>query len=143
MTAGPGAADDLRRRAEAAPVARLATVDADGRPHLVPCCFAVAADVAYSVVDHKPKRSTALRRLDNIRVNPAVCLLVDHYEDDWSHLWWVRFDGRARILKAGPEHAAALGLLCAKYPQYQTTPPSGTVIALDVVSCRTWSATLP
>ena len=143
MTGRPATADDLRRRAEAAPVARLATVDADGRPHLVPCCFAVAGGVAYSIVDHKPKRSPALRRLDNIRANPAVCLLVDHYEDDWSHLWWVRFDGRARILDAGPEHGAAIALLCAKYPQYQTTPPSGTVIALDVTACRTWSARPP
>jgi len=142
-TAGRGADDDLRHRAEAAPVARLATVDAEGRPHLVPCCFALAGDVAYSVVDHKPKRSPALRRLDNIRANPAVCLLVDHYDDDWSHLWWVRFDGHARILDDGPEHAAAIALLCAKYEQYRTSPPSGTVVALDVVSCRTWSATRP
>src|SRR5947199_5510224 len=66
--------EELVRRAEAAPVARLATVDAGGRPHLVPCCFAVSGDVAYSVVDHKPKRSTALRRLDNVAANPAVCL---------------------------------------------------------------------
>lgn len=142
-TAGSGADEELRRRGEAAPVARLATVDADGRPHLVPCCFAVAGDVAYSVVDHKPKRSTALRRLANIRANPAVCLLVDHYEDDWSRLWWVRFDGHARILDGGPEHASAITLLCAKYPQYRTTPPSGSVLALDVTSCRTWSATQP
>src|SRR5215210_4066840 len=103
----------LRDRAEAAAVARLATVDAEGRPHLVPCCFAFSGDVAYSVVDHKAKRSAALRRLDNIRSNPAVCLLVDHYEDDWSALWWVRFDGQARILEDGPQHAAAIALLCA------------------------------
>jgi PPOX class probable F420-dependent enzyme len=130
----------LRRRAEAAPVARLATIDADGRPHLVPCCFAVAADVAYSVVDHKPKRSAALRRLDNIRGHPSVCLLVDHYDDDWAALWWVRFDGEARIVTEGPEHAAALALLCAKYPQYRATPPSGAVVAIDIADCRAWSA---
>ena len=131
----------LRGRAEASPVARLATVDGDGRPHLVPCCFAFNGDVAYSVVDHKPKRSPALRRLDNIRSNPSVCLLVDHYEDDWSRLWWVRFDGRARILDSGPEHASAVALLCAKYEQYRVTPPSsGTVIAIDVGDVRSWSA---
>jgi PPOX class probable F420-dependent enzyme len=130
----------LRRRAEAAPVARLATVGDDGRPHLVPCCFAVAGDVAYSVVDHKPKRSAALRRLDNIRAQPAVCLLVDHYEEDWTALWWVRLDGAARILEGGPEHAAAIALLCAKYPQYRATPPSGVVVAIDVTDCRAWSA---
>ena len=133
------AEEALRRRAEAAPVARLATVAEDGRPHLVPCCFALEGDVAYSVVDHKPKRSPALRRLDNIRAHPAVCLLVDHYEDDWTRLWWVRLDGRARILENGPEHAAAVGLLCAKYPQYRATPPSGAVIAIDVAACRSWS----
>ena len=130
----------LRDRAEASPVARLATVDASGRPHLVPCCFAAVGDVAYSVVDHKPKRTTALRRLDNIAVNPAVCLLVDHYADDWSTLWWARFDGTARLLTAGPEYESALAALCAKYPQYRATPPSGTVIALDISACRTWSA---
>lgn len=131
----------LRERAAAAPVARLATVDDSGRPHLVPCCFALEGDVAYSVVDHKPKRSAALRRLDNIRANPSVCLLVDHYENDWSRLWWARFDGAARLLTDGPEHASAIALLCAKYPQYRATPPSGTVVALDIAACRTWSAT--
>ena len=129
----------LRERAAAAPVARLATVDAEGRPHLVPCCFALEGDVAYSVVDHKPKRSTALRRLDNIRANPSVCLLVDHYEDDWSALWWVRLDGRARVVTEGPEHEQAIALLCAKYPQYRATPPSGTVVVIDVTASRTWS----
>ena len=132
--------EDLRRRAAEAPVARLATGDLDGRPHLVPCCFALEGDTAYSVVDHKPKRSTALRRLDNIRANPSVCLLVDHYEDDWSRLWWVRFDGRARVLDGGPEHASAVALLCAKYAQYRATPPSGMVIAIDVTAVRAWSS---
>jgi PPOX class probable F420-dependent enzyme len=135
------AEEALRRRAEAAPVARLATVAEDGRPHLVPCCFALDGDIAYSVVDHKPKRSAALRRLDNIRAHPEVCLLVDHYDDDWSRLWWVRLDGRARVLEDGPEHASAIALLCVKYPQYRTTPPSGAVVAIDVVACRAWSAT--
>jgi PPOX class probable F420-dependent enzyme len=129
----------LREQAEAAPVARLATVDGDGRPHLVPCCFAFDGDVAYSVVDHKPKRSVALRRLENIRANPPVCLLVDHYEDDWSRLWWVRFDGRARLIEDGPEHASAVALLRAKYAQYRATPPSGTVIAIDVADVRSWA----
>lgn len=138
--AGGTGSGSLRRRAETAPVARLATVDPDGRPHLVPCCFAVTGDVAYSVVDHKPKRSAALRRLDNIRAHPAVCLLVDHYEDDWRGLWWVRFDGQARVVFDGPDHAAAIALLCAKYEQYRTAPPSGAVVAIDITACRTWSA---
>jgi PPOX class probable F420-dependent enzyme len=139
-TAGPGFGEALRRRAGAAPVARLATVDADGRPHLVPCCFALDGDVAYSVVDHKPKRSTALRRLDNIRAHPEVCLLVDHYEDDWSALWWVRLDGTARVVADGPEHERAIVLLCAKYAQYRAVRPSGPVVAIDIAARRTWSA---
>ena len=130
MTPDPGSA----------PVARLATVGADGRPHLVPCCFALDGDVAYSVVDHKPKRSAALRRLDNIRAHPEVCLLIDHYEDDWTALWWVRLDGTARILSEGPERGRAIALLCAKYPQYRATPPSGAVTAIDVTGRRSWSA---
>jgi PPOX class probable F420-dependent enzyme len=139
MTSGSGSRA-LRRRAEAAPVARLATADVAGRPHLVPCCFAVEADVVYSVVDHKPKRSAALRRLDNIRANPAVSLLVDHYEDDWAALWWVRFDGRGRVVVDGPEHAGAVALLCGKYPQYRANPPTGVVVAIDITDCRSWSA---
>jgi PPOX class probable F420-dependent enzyme len=140
VSAGPGSEDALRRRAETAPVARLATVDGNGQPHLVPCCFALEGEVAYSVVDHKPKRSPALRRLDNIRARPAVCLLVDHYEDDWTALWWVRLDGTARVLSDGPEHERAITLLCAKYAQYRAVPPSGPVIAIDVTASRSWSA---
>jgi len=132
--------EGLVERAAAAPVARLGTVGADGRPHLVPCCFALAGDTAYSVVDHKPKRSAALRRLDNIAANPAVCLLVDHYEDDWSALWWVRFDGLARVVTDGPEHTSAVARLCAKYEQYRATPPSGAVVAIDITAHRSWSA---
>jgi PPOX class probable F420-dependent enzyme len=130
----------LRGSVTAAPVARLATVDADGRPHLVPCCFALDGEVAYSVVDHKPKRTVALRRLDNIAANPAVCLLVDHYDDDWSTLWWVRFDGTGRVVTEGPEHERAIALLMDKYPQYRATPPSGAVVAIDVTAVRSWAA---
>jgi PPOX class probable F420-dependent enzyme len=132
--------DELRHRAEAAPVARLGTVDGDNHPHLVPCCFAVVGDTAYQVVDHKPKRSTALRRFDNVRANPSACLLVDHYADDWTALWWVRFDGRARLLTDGPEYETGIAALCAKYAQYRATPPSGTVLALDITTVRSWSA---
>ena len=92
-------------------------------------------------IDHKPKRSTALRRLDNIRAYPATCLLVDYYEDDWSALWWVRFDGLARVVVDGPEHASAVELLCAKYAQYRATPPSGAVVAIDITAPRAWAAT--
>jgi PPOX class probable F420-dependent enzyme len=130
----------LRRRAEAAPVARLATVDAGGRPRVVPCCFAVDGDAVYSAVDHKPKRTARLARLADIAANPAVSLVVDHYDDDWSQLWWVRFNGSARVVEDGPEWDRGVSLLVAKYPQYQERPPTGPVIVLAVEQCTAWSA---
>ena len=106
---------DVVARFAAARIARLATVGADGVPHLVPLVFALDSDAIYSCVDHKPKRTTALRRLKNISGNPAVTLLVDHYDENWDHLWWVRVDGRARILDPdSDEGAAALDVLAAK-----------------------------
>jgi PPOX class probable F420-dependent enzyme len=130
-----------RRRFAAARVARLATVDADGQPHLVPMVFAVAGDVIYSAVDAKPKRSTALRRLANIEANPRVSVLVDHYEDDWDALWWVRADGTARVLDTDdPQRDEALGLLVERYWQYRATPPPGPVLAIQVTRWSSWSA---
>jgi PPOX class probable F420-dependent enzyme len=130
---------EARRRFAAARVARLATADPAGRPHLVPIVFALEDDHVYSAVDAKPKRTTALRRLDNVRQNPAVALLVDHYDDaDWGALWWVRADGRGRILDPGCEEARhAVALLAARYPQQQAT---GAVLAVDVQRWTGWSA---
>lgn len=136
----PSLPPELRRRAAAWPVARLATVSPDGQPRLVPCCFVVDGDVLYSAVDHKPKRTARLARLDDIRANPLVGLVVDHYEDDWSALWWVRVEGRARLLDDGPERDRAVALLAGKYPQYAARPPAGTVIAVDVTRWSGWSA---
>jgi PPOX class probable F420-dependent enzyme len=121
-------------------VARLATVDCEGRPHLVPICFALEGEVLYSAVDEKPKRSRVLKRLENIRAHPAVAVLVDHYEEDWARLRWVRLDGTARILESGREYNRALALLLEKYDQYRTEPPRGPVIAITVERRRTWSA---
>ena len=92
-------------------VARLATTDPDGRPHLVPIVFALDGETLYSAVDAKPKRSTRLRRIENARARPDVTVLVDHYDDDWNELWWIRLRGRARVLDDGPERARALELL--------------------------------
>jgi PPOX class probable F420-dependent enzyme len=125
---------------EAARVARLATVDEQGRPHLVPICFALEGDVVYSAVDEKPKRSRALKRLENIRAHPGVAMLIDHYEEDWSRLWWVRLDGTARIVESGLEYERALTLLVEKYDQYRAEPPRGPVIAIRVERRRAWSA---
>lgn len=141
----------MRRRVAAARVGRLATVTPDGRPHVVPCCFVLDGDTLYSAVDGKPKSTLALRRLDNVRAHPAASLLVDHYDDDWATLWWVRVDGSARVIEADgsgernganePERVErdrALALLSAKYEQYRTRRPPGAVIAIDVTGWRSW-----
>ena len=131
-------AEEARRRFAAARVARLASVDARGRPHLVPIVFALAGATIYSVVDAKPKRTVALRRLENIRANPAVSLLADHYEEDWQQLWWVRADGTARALDLEePEARRAVELLAERYPQQRALGP---VLAIDVESWMGWSA---
>jgi PPOX class probable F420-dependent enzyme len=130
----------MRRLVSAARVARLATVDAGGAPHLVPFCFAVLDDVVYSAVDHKPKRSQALRRLANIAANAHACVLVDHYSDDWFDLWWVRLDGRGRVVTDPEEAARAVRALVAKYPQYAERPPTGPVLAVEVTRWTGWSA---
>jgi PPOX class probable F420-dependent enzyme len=132
--------DDLRSRVTAAPVARLATVNPDGRPHLVPIAFALLGDTLYSAVDAKPKRSRVLRRIENARERPGVTVLVDHYEDDWTRLWWVRLRGRARVLDSGDEASRALKALTAKYEQYRESPPGLPVLAVDVEDWRAWAA---
>ena len=121
-------------------MARLATIDPDGRPHLVPIVFAIEGDTVYSAVDAKPKRSKTLRRIENARERPDVTILVDRYEDDWSRLWWIRLRGRARVLDDGPELERALALLREKYPQYRDEPPGPPVLAIDVIEVREWSA---
>jgi PPOX class probable F420-dependent enzyme len=131
---------DLRSRVAAERVARLATVDPDGRPHLVPITFALIGDSVYTAVDAKPKRSRTLRRIENARERPDVTVLVDHYEDDWTRLWWVRLCGRARVLDGGEEADGALAALTAKYEQYLREPPGLPVLAVDVDEWRGWSA---
>ena len=130
----------LRQRVEAARVGRLATTDPDGGPHLVPIVFVLDGDTLYSAVDAKPKRSRTLRRIENARERPDVTVLVDHYEDDWTRLWWVRLRGRARVLDEGEEAERALGLLTAKYEQYATERPGLPVLAIDVLEGRGWAA---
>jgi PPOX class probable F420-dependent enzyme len=118
----------------------LATTDPDGRPHLVPIVFAIGGDTLYSAVDRKPKRSRKLRRIENARARPDVTILVDHYEDDWSRLWWFRLRGKARVLDHGEERERALALLMEKYAQYRGEPPDGPVLAVDVTEIRGWSS---
>jgi PPOX class probable F420-dependent enzyme len=130
-----------RIRFAEARVARLATVRADGAPHLVPICFALDGDTLYTAVDHKPKRSVELQRLANIRANPHVTLLVDHYAEDWSTLWWVRADGVAQIAEIGdPSHRRAVELLSARYAQYREAPALGRAIVIELDRVSGWSA---
>jgi PPOX class probable F420-dependent enzyme len=134
--------ETMRQRVGEARVGRLGTVTGDGRPHLVPCCFALDVqrdgDVVYSAVDAKPKSTLALRRLANLRANGAAALLVDHYDEDWSALWWVRVDGQGRVIESGPERERALDLLSAKYDQYRRQRPEGAVVAIDTIAWRSW-----
>jgi PPOX class probable F420-dependent enzyme len=122
------------QRLAAARVGRLATVTADGRPHVVPVCFALDAGRIYTAVDAKPKTTQALRRLENVRATGRASLLVDHYEEDWSRLWWVRVDGAAEVLEPGAGREA----LAAKYEQYRAAPPAGPVIAISPDRWRSW-----
>jgi PPOX class probable F420-dependent enzyme len=138
---------EARERFIASRVLRLATVDADGQPHLVPCTFAVDAAGRIGIgIDDKPKASVQLRRLANIAANPRVSLLADHYSDHWEELWWVRADGVATIERAGAEHAAHWQLLRARYPQYEGQALGGPVIVVQVMKWSSWAyaaATLP
>ena len=129
-----------RTRVLAAWVARLATIDADGCPHLVPIVFALAGDTLYSAVDAKPKRSRRLRRIENARERPDVVVLVDHYHDDWAQLWWIRLRGRARVLDGGEEAEQALRLLSGKYDQYRREQPGLPVLAIDIREWYGWDA---
>ena len=131
----------MERRVASAYVARLATVGADGRPHIVPICFALDEQTLYFAVDSKPKQTTNLKRLRNIAANPAVSVLVDHYEDDWDKLWWVRLDGVARVVADDGEVKKALRLLAARYSQYRATTPAGPVVAVAIAGMTGWSAT--
>ncbi|MBW3576919.1 MAG: TIGR03668 family PPOX class F420-dependent oxidoreductase [Actinobacteria bacterium] len=130
---------ELRRRVTQARVARLATVRPDGRPHIVPITFAVGRGTIVTAIDHKPKTTTALQRLKNIAARPVASVIVDHYEDDWSRLWWVRADGTARIVEAGAAREQAIERLVEKYPPYRDTAPRGPVIAVTVERWASWS----
>ncbi len=131
---------DIRAWFARSPVAHLATVTSDGAPHLVPVVFAVDRDVIFTAVDAKPKTTQRLRRLANIEHNPAVSLLVDHYAEDWAQLWWVRVDGTATVAADGDALRTGYRLLRAKYPQYQSVPLNGPVIAVSATRWSGWHA---
>ena len=131
---------DARARFEHAPVAELATVSGAGDPHIVPVVFALLGDIVYTAVDAKRKTTTKLRRLANIEANPKVCLLVDHYDDDWTRLWWVRADGVAAVHYGGEEMGTGYYLLRRKYSQYQRIALDGPVVTVEVRRWSGWSA---
>ena len=133
---------EARARFAAGRVARLATADFSGQPHLVAICFAVDGDTIYTAVDQKPKTTMALRRLRNLAMNSRASLLVDHYDDrDWSSLWWVRADGAGRELPADEAaRGRAIELLRDRYEQYRSEAPAGPVLAIDVERWVGWAA---
>ena len=132
-------ARQARERFRRERVARLATVGEDGAPHLVPVTFAVSGDRVMIAIDHKPKTTTNLKRLRNIRSNARVALLADHYADDWTRLWWVRADGSARVVESGDERNSSMDLLVEKYDQYRAHRPEGPLIVVDVARWSGWS----
>jgi PPOX class probable F420-dependent enzyme len=130
-----------RSRLDAARVARLATVRPDGTPRLVPITFALVDGLICSAVDEvKPKTTTRLARLADIERDPRVALVVDHYAEDWSALWWVRVDGTAAIHRDGEHREHALAALAAKYPPYAAAPPSGSVLVITPARWAGWTA---
>jgi PPOX class probable F420-dependent enzyme len=132
---------EARRRLAGSKVAHLATVNPQGRPQVVPIVFALDGDTLYFAVDSKPKKTTRLSRLKNIAANPAISVLVDHYEDDWTKLWWVRADGTAHVVTDDIEAQRAIDLLAQRYEQHATNRPGGPVVAIHIDRLTGWSAT--
>jgi PPOX class probable F420-dependent enzyme len=131
--------EDARDRLASVPVVRMASTDDIGRPHLVVTTFAVDGDRIYSAVDAKPKSTRDLKRLRNIRADPRVAVLADHYEDDWTRLWWVRADATAEVVEDPAAMARPIALLRERYPQYRETPPEGPVITSTVERWSGWA----
>jgi PPOX class probable F420-dependent enzyme len=125
-------------RLESARVGVLGTTDIRGRPHLVPITYALIARRLVHMIDHKPKRTMDLKRLDNIRANSSATMLVQSYDEDWRSLWWVRVDGTARIAEDGPDREAAMAALVAKYEQYRVQPPDGPAVMMDIDRVTGW-----
>jgi len=125
-------------RLERSPIAHLATTRPDGGPHLVPVTFALDAGRIAHMVDDKPKSTTRLQRLVNIAANPRASLLVDHYNDDWARLWWVRVDGPAQVVEGGSEWEAARAALSSKYHHYQDRPPQGPAVFITIDKITGW-----
>ena len=130
-----------RNRFEESDVGVLATVNDDGSPHLVPITFALTENTLVTGVDHKPKRTPSLKRLANIRRNPRVSVLVQHYAPDWSTLWWARADGTATLIEPDDRrHRVPAELLAKRYEQYRDSPIRGHIIEIEIERWSEWSS---
>jgi PPOX class probable F420-dependent enzyme len=138
--------EEQRRFLDEQRVARLATADAAGRPHVIPICFALSEDCVYFTIDKKPKRASRapLKRIANMVENPHVALVVDRYDEDWSKLGWVMLRGRAEVLESGREHDRAQKVLKRRYPQLGPMEIEGLpVIAIRIERASGWGALGP
>jgi PPOX class probable F420-dependent enzyme len=129
------------KRLAAARVGRFATYSPEDGPHIVPVTFTVVGMAIVHMVDGKPKTTTHLKRIANLGAVPAASLLVDHYEDEWDLLWWVRVDGATTLISAGPEWEIARAALADKYSQYEDQPPEGPAIYLSIDKVSSWEST--
>lgn len=131
--------DEERRFLDACRVGHLATADRHANPHVVPVCFAAAGADVYVTIDEKPKGAAPLKRMRNIAENPAVAIVADRYDEDWTRLGWVMLRGAAEILEGGEEHDAAQALLRRKYPQLAAMRIEGlAVIAVRIERVTRW-----
>jgi PPOX class probable F420-dependent enzyme len=131
--------DQQRRFLAAHRVARLATADAAGRPHVVPICYALIQSKLYFTIDEKPKKKPELKRLANLRANPFAAVVVDRYDEDWSRLGWVMVRGPTEILEEGAEHDRAQAALRVRYPQLAVMRIEGLpVVAVRIDHATNW-----
>jgi PPOX class probable F420-dependent enzyme len=129
-----------RRLVSQARVARLATVAGDGTPHLVPIVFALMDDALVTAVDHKPKSTTRLRRIENLKHRPHASVLVDRYDDDWDALWWVRMDGAGEVHHDNATLETVRTALAERYADYRSLPPAGPAIVIRIERWSGWRA---
>jgi PPOX class probable F420-dependent enzyme len=134
----------IRARLDGARIARLATVDSEQKPHVIPICFVWDGSLFYSAMDHKRKSValSQLKRLKNIQENPQVALLVDHYEEDWACLWYILVRGKAKLVTAPAERKRAIRRLRTKYPQYDMAMLADDAPVLRIAPLRivAWGA---
>ena len=129
------------RSLASARVAHLATATPQGDPHVVAVTFAMTGETVVTMIDHKPKKTSRLQRLVNLETHPKASLLVDHYVEDWSALWWVRIDGPVSLETEGANWEAGRTALADKYHQYRQRPPRGTAIMIAIDRVTWWAST--